>query len=361
MDVRAALALAFLGGSTRSKLGAAVRELTTEGPGLEGEALVREILARLDLSPGQFGDALRRAAVGLDDAHRKGVAVVAWREPPYPALLAHIYDPPVILWVRGRPAELDRPCVALVGARAASAGGLEAARELAYGLAAQGVVVVSGLARGIDSAAHQGALEAGGTTVAVLGSGIDCIYPPEHLELASRIAQRGALASEFPPGTRPLRGHFPLRNRLISGLSRAVVVVEAAERSGSLITARCALEQGREVMAVPGSATSGRNRGAHALIRDGAKLVETADDILEELPGLVARSGPLVTAHKLLEENGLSDIMPVGEACSLDELAVRSALDPAELLRRLLEMELVGQVRRAPGGRFVRMRRRVVT
>jgi DNA processing protein len=361
MDARATLALAFLGSSARSKLGASVRELTAERPSLGGDAFAHEILARLDLSPGQFGDALRRATVALDDAQRKGVAIVAWRDAAYPALLAHIYDPPVLLWVRGSPALLDRGAVALVGARAASPGGLEAAGELAYGLATRGVVVVSGLARGIDSAAHRGALEAGGTTVAVLGSGVDRVYPPEHGELASRIAAHGALASEFPPGTPPLRGHFPLRNRIISGLCRAVVVVEAAERSGSLITARCALEQGREVMAVPGSSTSGRNRGAHGLIRDGAKLVETVDDILEELPDLSTAGSVPEMAPKCMEEKGLSDVMPPGEACSLDELAARSQLDPTTLLRRLLEMELDGRVTRSPGGRFVRTTRRVVT
>jgi DNA processing protein len=201
----------------------------------------------------------------------------------YPALLARIADPPPRLWLRGNPRALVAPCVALIGSRAASSYGLQVAERLAADLARAGVTVVSGLARGVDSAAHRGALTTG-RTVAVLGSGVDVIYPPEHAELAERILRReGALLSELPPGTPPRRGHFPRRNRLISGLSLAVVVIEASTRSGSLQTARFALEQGREVLAVPGTILGDRFRGSHALLRDGAKLVESASDILEEL------------------------------------------------------------------------------
>src|SRR5438445_10692595 len=178
---------------------------------------------------------------------------------------------------------MSAPAVAIVGSRAASPYALAVAEQLAHDLAACGLVVVSGLARGVDSAAHRGAPAGAGVTVAVLGSGVDVMYPPEHESLAEEIDKAGAVASELVPGTPPQPWFFPLRNRIISGLSRAVVVIEAGEKSGSLITARCALEQGRDVLAVPGNVLSGRNRGAHGLLRDGAKIVETADDILEEL------------------------------------------------------------------------------
>jgi DNA processing protein len=241
--------------------------------------------------------------------------------------------------------------VAIVGSRAASAAAHETAARLAADLAARGIVVVSGLARGVDSAAHRGALTAG-RTIAVLGSGLDRIYPHEHAGLAREIAAAGVVVSEYPPGTPPLAFHFPMRNRLISGLSRAVVVVEASEKSGSLITAACALEQGREVMAVPGSVVSGRNRGAHALIRDGAKIVECADDIVEELgwPGS-ARAGQ---AQDTASRDPLLRLMRPGEPCDLDRLSSAAGVEGVRLLPRLLELELRGLVQRAADGRFVR-------
>ena len=202
----------------------------------------------------------------------------------FPTALEAIHDPPETLWITGDVDALRAPSVAIVGSRAASPYALEVARRLGADLARRNVAVVSGMARGVDSAAHRGALEGGGITIAVFGCGVDVIYPPEHRGLAARIVERGALVSEFPPGTPPLRSYFPQRNRIISGLSLAVVIVEAAEGSGSLITADFALEQGRTVLAVPGNVLGGRNFGAHALLRDGAKLVECADDILEELP-----------------------------------------------------------------------------
>ncbi len=214
--------------------------------------------------------------------------------------------------------------------------------------------MVSGLARGIDAAAHRGALEAG-QTVAILGNGVDCVYPSEHAGLAADVQASGAVVSEFPPGSRPFASHFPLRNRIISGSVRAVVVVEASDRSGSLITARMALEQGRDVLAVPGNVLSGRNRGGHALLRDGARLVESADDVLEELglaPGARVASGP-----------GTPDADPVlgalvpGEPADLGQISARTGLGAAQLLPRLLELELHGTVRREPGGRFIRFDR----
>ena len=283
----------------------------------------------------------------------------------FPTALAAIHDPPQSLWIKGDVGVLRVPAVAIVGSRAASPYALEVARRLGSDLARRNVAVVSGMARGVDSAAHRGALEADGITVAVFGCGVDVIYPPEHRELAKRIAERGALVSEFPPGMPPLKNNFPQRNRIISGLSLAVVIVEAAEGSGSLITADFALEQGRAVLAVPGNVLGGRNYGAHALLRDGAKLVECADDILEELPASLTQAGLRAEGLGLPEGKGSKGLssasqdpvlrsMVDGDAYDLDEIAERSGLDRMRLLPRLLELELAGAVRRVDGGRFVR-------
>ncbi len=278
-------------------------------------------------------------------------------DPRFPTALLAISDCPSELWFRGALDVLDAPAVAIVGSRAASAVALEMAGRLAADLAARGITVISGLARGVDSAAHRGALSRG-RTVAVLGSGIDVIYPPEHAVLADEIAARGLLLSEYPPGRGPLPGQFPMRNRIISGLSRAVVVIEAHERSGSLITARCALQQGRDVMAVPGNPLSGRSRGAHALIRDGAKIVECADDILEELglalPSPAAGDGDISCAIPTSCGDSILAGMEAGHAYDLDGLSAGSGLDGARLLPRLLDLELRGLVRRVGGGRFMR-------
>ena len=278
-------------------------------------------------------------------------------DPRFPTALLAIPDCPSELWYSGRLDALDAPAVAIVGSRAASSVALEIAARLAADLAAQGVTIVSGLARGVDSSAHRGALSQG-RTVAVLGSGLDVIYPSEHKDLARTIAVEGLVISEYPPGTAPRAGQFPMRNRIISGLSRAVVVIEAHERSGSLITARCALQQGRDVMAVPGNPLTGRSRGAHALIRDGAKIVECADDILEEL-GLV----PLLEKRSAEDRSALIPTscgdsilagMDLGQAYDLDALSSHSGLDGVRLLPRLLDLELRGLVRRVGGGRFMR-------
>jgi DNA processing protein len=229
--------------------------------------------------------------------------------------------------------------------------------QLAEDLARRGITVVSGHARGVDSAAHRGALRTG-RTIGVLGSGVDRIYPPEHEDLAFEIARHGLVMSEYPPGTAPLPFQFPKRNRLISGLSRAVVVIEASEKSGSLITASCALEQGREVMAVPGNVVGGRNRGGHALIRDGAKIVERADDIVEELGwGTTVRTTSALSLQPT-ESTGSGDpllrLMRAGEPYDLDGLAGLSGVDGVRLLPRLLDLELAGLVHRIEGGRFLR-------
>jgi DNA processing protein len=293
----------------------------------------------------------------LSRAEKAGIHALAWSDPLFPSLLAAISDCPPVIWYRGDLTSSDAPIIAIVGSRAASSVAVDTAARLAADLAARGVTVVSGLARGVDSAAHRGALTTG-RTIAVLGSGVDYIYPPEHKLLAAQIAEAGLVVSEYPPGTPPLPHHFPLRNRLISGLALAVVVIEASEKSGSLITAACALEQGREVMAVPGNVLSGRNRGGHALLKDGATIVETADDIVEGLgwdpavdrsvsPG--ASSAPTVSSADPLLRVMISD-----EPYDLDDLASRSGLDARRLLPRLIELELAGLVRRHGGGRFVR-------
>ena len=308
----------------------------------------------------EAADAIRRAASA-------SITAVPWSDAAFPVALTTIADPPPVLWTRGRVEALNAPAVAIVGSRAASPYALAVAEQLAADLAACGLVVVSGLARGVDSAAHRGALAAGGVTVAVLGSGVDVIYPPEHASLAKTIDAAGAVISELVPGTRPQQWFFPLRNRIISGLSRAVVVIEAGEKSGSLITARCALDQGRDVLAVPGNVLSGRNRGAHALLRDGARIVESADDILEELgmrgAGIAVRPAGAEDRRGLTPDatpraaDAVLDCLVPGEACDLDEISGRSGLKPPRLLPRLFELELQGLVHRVGGGRFVRVDR----
>jgi len=358
MDVPEAVALSLVEGVTRSRVSACLKEVTAERATDHSTRLASEVEARLAIEPGRMAEARQRAPLALAEARRAGYEPVVWQDPRYPPLVAEIHDPPPVLWVRGRPEALVAPAVAMVGARAATTQALETARSLAAGLARHGVVVVSGLARGVDSAAHRGALDVDGVTVGVLGSGGDRLYPPEHADLAAAMARRGAVVTELAPGVGPLPRHFPLRNRIISGLVRALVVVEAAERSGSLITARLALEQGREVMAVPGPALSGRNRGAHALIRDGAKLVETPDDILEELRGFSPVGSGAPEAGCVLLETEVTEAMRPGEPCSVDELAARTTLEAGPLLACLLELELSGRVARAGGGRFVLAGRR---
>jgi DNA processing protein len=290
-------------------------------------------------------------------AAHAGIGVLAWNDPLMPLALMAISDAPPALWYRGSLDCLKQPAVAIVGSRAASSVAIETARRLATDLAALSITVVSGLARGVDSAAHRGALETG-KTVAVLGSGIDYIYPSEHKGLAMQIALSGLIVSEYPPGTPPLQFHFPMRNRLISGLSRAVVVIEASDKSGSLITASCAAEQGRDVMAVPGNVLSGRNKGGHALIRDGAKIVECADDIVAELgfgpPVSVATAAQASDKGSTSSEDPVLRRMDTACAYDIDALAAACGLDAPRLLPRLADLELRGLVRRVGGGRFMR-------
>lgn len=280
--------------------------------------------------------------------------------PDYPAALAALDSPPPILTVRGDASLLDQPAVALVGARNASAAAVRIAREFAAALAAEGLAVVSGLARGIDAAAHAGALAGmgqGGGTIGVIASGIDIAYPPEHADLQEQVATQGLLIAEMPPGTEPLARHFPTRNRIIAGLAAGTVVVEAAPKSGSLITARLAAEAGREVMAVPGSPLDARAHGCNQLIREGAVLVQTPADILELLRGFDGAPRSRVREHAPepvvadddapVDLASLLGVAPVG----VDELVRQSGGAPGAVQMALLELELAGRLVRHAGGR----------
>ncbi|HKA34169.1 MAG TPA: DNA-processing protein DprA [Candidatus Binatia bacterium] len=287
-----------------------------------------------------------------------GASIVPYTSPLYPPRLKAIADPPPLLYVKGELAGSDERAVAIVGTRAASEYGLGLTRELGRGLAALGFTIVSGMARGIDAAAHEAALEAGGRTIAVLGSGVDVIYPRENEKLYRRICERGAIVSELPIATPPLSFHFPARNRIISGLAVGVVVVEATEKSGSLITAAQALEQGREVFAVPGAAGSSRSRGPHRLIRQGAKLVERVEDIIEEIaPQLVARDAaaekprPVLPADLSAEAKKIFAL--VAEAPRhIDEIIEQSGVNPGKTSEVLLDLEIRGLLRQLPGKKF---------
>lgn len=285
----------------------------------------------------------------------------------YPSLLSRIDDPPGLLFVRGTLLPQDSLSVAIVGARHATAYGLKVAEQLGASLARAGYTVVSGLARGIDAAAHRGALQAGGRTIAVLGSGVLTIYPPEHAELAREVIASGALISELPPLTEPAPGTFPQRNRIVSGLSLGVVVVQAAERSGALITARMATEQGREVFAVPGAIDCRMSRGSHRLIRDGAKLVESVDDILEEFGPLfetatTADGRSVKSAAELqlgdVEQRvlGVCDTLAEGtpKPVSIDDIVATSGLTASQVLATVGVLEMRRLLRRLPGNQVAR-------
>jgi DNA processing protein len=300
---------------------------------------------------------LRRTADELiGRARATGLEPIAWTDDRYPTRLRTIADPPAVLWVRGDPTLLGRPAVAVVGSRAASPYGLSVARTLGHDLAAAGLTIVSGMARGCDAAAHQGALDADGRTAAILGCGVDIVYPAEHRNLYRRIVETGAIAGELPPGAPPLPHHFPRRNRLISGLVAGVVVIEASSRSGSLITAASALEQGRDVMAVPGNVLSQRHSGCHELLKDGARLVQSAQDVLEEI-GWAPKGVDTEYPGDIGEPDSLLSFIAPGEEWDLETLAGRSGLTAAELLSGLTRLEMTGEVRRTAGGRFVRSTR----
>ncbi|MFW5909717.1 MAG: DNA-processing protein DprA [Thiohalospira sp.] len=294
---------------------------------------------------------------------RSGGRVVTPADPSYPPALREIADPPLALFVVGDADYLSWPGVAVVGSRRPTPAGRELAEELGRGLARSGLVVVSGLALGVDGAAHRGAAAVGGPTVGVLGCGPDRIYPRRNVELAEAVAGAGAVITEFPPGTGVARGHFPRRNRIIAGMTLGTTVVEAATRSGSLITARLAAEAGREVLAVPGPVRSPTSRGCHRLIREGARLVEGVDDILEEVaPGVAASASAAAGAAAAADEPaGLEPEAQRLLGClgfepeSVDNLVERSGLTADTVSAMLIRLELQGVVESAPGGRFSRV------
>ena len=286
-----------------------------------------------------------------------GNSILTLSDADYPKLLLEIPDPPLMLYVKGRKELLSSPSVAIVGSRNATAQGRVDAQEFASSLSASGLTIVSGLALGIDAAAHRGGLQGKGSTIAVVGTGADIVYPSRNRELAHEIAEKGCIISEFPLGTGPLASNFPRRNRVISGLSGGILVVEAAARSGSLITAKTAIDQGRDVFAIPGSIHSPLSRGCHELIRQGAKLVETSQDVLEELKhynGVPASSGAEIQAESSsLKEDILSQMG--FDPVDADTLCERCEIDAASLNVELLNLELAGEVESLAGGFYRRL------
>jgi DNA processing protein len=316
----------------------------------------------------KLATAVQRATMEIDVAaeiehcRRNRVEILPLGSVSYPRSLMDIFDPPGVLFVRGSIEPRDALSIAIVGSRHATRYGKMVAERLAASLSRAGLTIISGLARGIDAEAHRGALSAGGRTVAVLGSGVLNIYPPEHTELAKEVIQHGAVVGEAPVRSAPLSGAFPQRNRLISGMSLGVVVVEAALQSGALITARHAMEQGREVFAVPGPVDSRTSRGCHRLIRDGAKLVETADDVLEELGPLVAAApredGTLVShpAELLLNEPEQRILAAVGtSATAIDEVIADCGIPTPQVLSTLSVLEMRRLIRRISGNYVIRV------
>jgi DNA processing protein len=303
------------------------------------------------------------AEAEIENCQRDNVDILIETDNEYPRSLLDLPDPPGVLFIRGGLQPSDALAIAVVGSRHATHYGLQQAERLAGGLARAGYTVVSGLARGIDAAAHRGAIAAGGRTVAVLGSGVLNIYPPEHVQLADEVAAAGAVISEAPPRAAPIGGMFPQRNRIISGLSLGVVVVEASNRSGALITARHAMEQGRDVFAVPGLVTSRMSNGCHRLIRDGAKLVETVDDVLEELGPLreaipTPEDGrtlrhPAELMLNELEQQVLSAIPT--EATTIDNIIITSSLPAPQVLATVSVLEMRRLIRRLSGNLVMRL------
>lgn len=320
----------------------------------------RDALARILGTPAadallrREADAARDAALAWADS-RPDAFLLTLQDDDYPTQLAEAAEPPPLLFALGRRALVARPMLAIVGSRNAQPQACATAQAFAASLAQHGYTIVSGLASGIDSAAHRGALTAEASTIAVLGTGIDRVYPPGNHALAQQLATDGLLLTEFPLGARPLAHHFPRRNRIIAGLARGCLVVEASIRSGSLITARLAAEAGREVMAMPGSIHNPQARGCHRLIKDGAKLVETVDDILDE----VGRVGPPPAVPTPAETAPPSPLLQaIGEGTpTLDTLCTKLGLTAAELYAMLLQLELEGRVASLPGGRFQRLDR----
>lgn len=304
----------------------------------------------------------------LDELERLGGVPLILTDERYPALLRETYDPPIVIYCKGAVKNaLSQPVVAIVGSRRCSSYGRNVAEKLSRELSERGVTIVSGLARGIDSAAHRGALDGGGLTVGVMGTGLDAVYPKENWKLAARIVEQGALITEFPLATPPVSQNFPFRNRVISGLALGVLVVEGAERSGSLITARLAYEQGRDVFAVPGNITSAKSFGPNYLIKDGAKLIHTWRDVVEEFPTeikariLSAERGESRPNQAPINQVPLSDserkllkLLNTDDAVHIDQLIAKAGLNSGELMGALLKLEMMDRIRQLPGKCFVR-------
>ena len=325
-------------------------------------ALLGAEAAALDAPPEGLAERVASTWRWLSEADEAPRHVLVLGDPAYPAAWLETADPPLLLYAIGRLALLGAPSIAIVGSRNPTPQGAENARAFARALGDAGLTVVSGLALGIDGAAHEGALASAGSTVAIVGTGLDRVYPKRHLALARRIAREGLIVGEYPLGTPPLAPNFPRRNRLIAGLARGTLVVEAALQSGSLITARLAVEAGREVFAIPGSIHSPQSRGCHALIRQGAKLVETAGHVLEELRLEAPAAGAAAAGRASSADaaGGGAESDPVLAALghdpvTLDALSARTGWPPAELSARLLDLELAGRVARLPGQLFQRL------
>jgi DNA processing protein len=305
---------------------------------------------------------MRIAEKELRGAERAGIKVLCSTDDEFPSLLKRIIDPPVVLYIRGE-LRIDEICIALVGSRKATTYGLNVTHSLARDLVHAGMTIVSGLARGVDARAHSAVLQEHGRTLAILGSGIDVVYPSEHRSLADRIAGSGAVISEFPLGTPPNRENFPVRNRIISGLSFGVIVVEASRKSGSLITARMAAEQGREVMAVPGNIFNESSQGCHALIKDGAALIEGWKDVIAALPEEVTKKLSLPSdeiessSENLTEtEKSIIALLSFDQPKHIDQLAGLAGIRPQDLLGTLVGLELKSLIGQMPGKNFIRLR-----
>jgi DNA processing protein len=315
----------------------------------------------------QAQETRRRAELELGKCLQNGIQLLVQDDPEYPKLLKEIYDPPIILFVKGEVKCLNTPAVAIVGSRRATPYGLNTAERLARDLASRGVMICSGLARGIDTAAHRGALEARGVTSAVLGSGLNVIYPKENKRLAQQIEERGCVVSEFPLNVGPVPQNSPIRNRIISGLCLGVCLVEAAEFSGSLITARMALEQGREVFAIPGNITSRNSFGPNLWIKQGAKLVQDWQDIVEEFPQSLKEfflfnpqeakttgEKGLTSGHLTEAEKTVLKWVPDDEAIHIDRLLDLTRMNSGDLLSALLELEMKDKIKQLPGKSFLK-------
>lgn len=319
----------------------------------ESELATVQGISRAVASAIKAHDAREFAERECERVRRSGVRIVTFLAEEYPKVLFEIPDPPPFLYVKGS-LRGGGSAIAIVGSRRASTYGLLTTGRLARELAGRGITVISGMARGIDTAAHRGALDGGGRSVGVLGCGVDIIYPPENRRLFDEMAEKGALVSEFPMGTLPLAENFPRRNRIISGMSRGVLVVEATENSGSLITVQYALEQGREVFAVPGNITSAGSRGTNRLIREGAKLVAGVEDILDELPHRQGTDAGHAEAARfdLTPQEAAAYALLAEAPLHIDDIIVKSALTVGEVSAILLRLELKGAVMQLPGKHF---------